>query len=148
MTLDKGYDVTPVYEACEAAGAAPIIPLRETPVVKRGAHRVPTCEHGEWTFAGADFKRRRAKWRCPSAECEPRSVWIKADRLHPLVPRETKRWRDLYRGRGAVEGAFGRLKDEYGLRPLRVRGLQRVALHADLCVLAHLARARAVPLAA
>lgn len=41
---------------------------------------------------------------------------------------------------------------EYGLAPLRVRGLQRVALHADLCMLARLSlalsRARAVPLAA
>jgi hypothetical protein len=43
----------------------------------------------------------------------------------------------------------------YGVRaltPLRVRGLERVALHADLCILATLAsalaRARAVPLAA
>jgi hypothetical protein len=59
---------------------------------------------------------------------------------------------DLYRGRGAVERTFGRLKNEYGLKPLRVRGIERVALHADLTMLARLsvalARARAVPLAA
>ncbi len=29
-TLDKGYDVTPVYDACERVGALPIIPLRKT----------------------------------------------------------------------------------------------------------------------
>jgi len=44
------------------------------------------------------------------------------------------------------------LKNEYGLAPLRVRGLERVALHADLVMLARLSqalsRARAVPLAA
>ena len=44
------------------------------------------------------------------------------------------------------------MKHEYGLAPLRVRGIERVALHADLCMLARLsqalARARAVPLAA
>ena len=77
---------------------------------------------------------------------------MKADRLHPLVPRESKRWRNLYRGRAAVERGFGRLKMDYGLSPLRVRGLERVALHADLVMLARLAsalaRARAVPLAA
>jgi hypothetical protein len=150
--LDKGYDVTPVYEACEAAGCAPIIPLRQTLAVKRGQHGAPECEHGRWTFAGADFKRGRAKWRCPTGECEPKSKWVKADRRHPLIPRETKRWRDLYRGRAAVEREFGRLKNEYGLAPLRVRGRERVALHADLCILARLgvalARARAVPLAA
>jgi hypothetical protein len=44
------------------------------------------------------------------------------------------------------------LKNEYGLAPLRLGGLERVALHADLTMLARLsqalARARAVPLAA
>jgi len=151
-TLDKGYDVKPVYDACDRAGCLPIIPLRKTPAVKKGAHKPPTCDHGEWTYAGADFKRKLTKWRCPTRECKPASVWIKADRLHPLVPRESKRFGDLYRGRGAVERAFGRLKHEYGLGPLRVRGIERVALHADLCILATLAsalaRARAVPIAA
>ncbi len=134
------------------AGALPIIPLKETPAVKRGEHRPPECEHGVWTFAGADVKRGRTKWRCPSGECSPASTWVKADRLRPLVPRETKRWRELYRGRAAVEREFGRLKHEYGLAPLRVRGLERVTLHADLTMLARLsqslARARAVALAA
>jgi hypothetical protein len=41
-----------------------------------------------------------------------------------LVPRDSKRWRDLYRGRASVERAFGSLKNEYGLTPLRVRGLR------------------------
>ncbi len=151
-TLDKGYDVNPVYEACEQAECLPIIPLRKTPSVVKGEHKPPTCEHGVWAFAGADFKRKLTKWRCPSGECEPKSVWVKASRLHPLVPRESKRWGDLYGGRGSVERAFGRLKHEHGLAPLRVRGLAKVALHADLCILATLAcalaRARAVPLAA
>ena len=47
---------------------------------------------------------------------------------------------------------FGRLKDDWALAPLRVRGLDRVRLHADLTILAKLAcalsRARAVALAA
>jgi hypothetical protein len=99
----------------------------------------------------ADFKRGASKWRCPTGECKPGSVWRKASRLHPLIPRDSKRFGDLYRGRSAVERTFGRLKHEYGLGPIRVRRLERVALHADLCILAHLAqalaRARAVPLA-
>jgi hypothetical protein len=61
-------------------------------------------------------------------------------------------WKRLYRGRAAVEREFGRLKHEYGLAPLRVRGLAKVALHADLTMLARLgqalSRARAVLLAA
>jgi Transposase DDE domain len=90
--------------------------------------------------------------RCPTGQCEPKSKWIAADRTNPLIPRGTRRWRDLYRGRAAVEREFGRLKMDYGLAPLRVRGIERVALHADLVMLARLsqalARARAVPLAA
>jgi hypothetical protein len=151
-TLDKGYDNGPVYEACDRAGVAAIIPLRKTGAVVKGEHKPPTCEHGEWTFAGADFKRKMTKWRCPTRECKPASVWRKASRLHPLIPRETKRWGDLYRGRGAVEREFGRLKHEWGLGPIRVRGIEKVQLHADLCILARLAcalaRARAAPLAA
>jgi Transposase DDE domain len=73
-------------------------------------------------------------------------------RLFPRIPRNTPEWRDLYRGRAAVEREFGRLKHDYGLAPLRVRGLERVSLHADLVMLARLAqavvRARALPLAA
>ena len=48
---------------------------------------------------------------------------------------------NLYRGRAAVEREFGRLKHDYGLAPLRVRGLARVQLHADLTMLARLAQA-------
>jgi transposase len=58
--------------------------------------------------------------------------------MHPLIPRESERSRKLYRSRGAVEREFGRLKHEWSLLPLRVRGLERVALHADLTILAKL----------
>jgi transposase len=45
----------------------------------------------------------------------------------------------LYRGRSAVEREFGRLKHHYGLAILRVRGLERVRLHADLTIIGRLA---------
>ncbi len=35
-----------IYRECDDRGVRPIIPLRETPDVKRGGHRAPTCEHG------------------------------------------------------------------------------------------------------
>ena len=88
----------------------------------------------------------------PQGKCKPASRWIKASRIHPLVPRDSGRWRKLYKGRASVEREFGRLKHEWSLLPLRVRGVERVRLHADLTILAKLAcalsRARAVPLAA
>ncbi len=150
--LDKGYDNNRVYADCSGRGIAPVIPLRKTPDVKKGKDKPPTCEHGEWRFAGADHKRGACKWRCPTGECKPASVWIKANRLKPLIPRETLRWKDLYRGRASVERAFGRSKNEWGLAPLRVRRIECVRLHADLTIMAQLTcalnRERAVALAA
>jgi hypothetical protein len=101
---------------------------------------------------------------CEARECEPiiplrgakkNQVALPlatGGRLFPRIPRHTERFRDLYRGRGAVEREFGRLKHDYGLDRLRVRGIERVQLHADLTILARLAlalhRATALPCAA
>jgi len=95
--MDKGYDNEPIHAGCMDRDISPVTPLRRTARVKRGEHKPPTCEHGEWTFAGADMKRKRTKWRCPTGACSPASVWVKADRLHPLIPRDTARSRKLYR---------------------------------------------------
>jgi hypothetical protein len=70
--MDMGCGHTLVYEGLEARDCHSIIPQRETPAVKAGKYRPPTCEHGEWTFAGSDAKRQAAKWRCPTALSAPR----------------------------------------------------------------------------
>ena len=137
--MDKGYDIGLVYTACDQHGVLPVVPLRETPGVKAGRHLPPSCQHGVWAYAGADHRHRRSKWRCPTRQCRPRSTWVKASRLHPLIPRHTRRWRQLYRARSAVEREFGRLKHRFALAPLRTRRLERVRLHADLCLLTRLA---------
>jgi hypothetical protein len=73
-------------------------------------------------------------------------------RTNPFISRQSDEWKRLYRGRSAVEREFGRLKHTYGLAMLRVRGIERVRLHADLTIMGRLAlelaRARAVPIAA
>lgn len=146
--MDKGYDNNRVYGECVERDCQPLIPLRLMADVRRGEHLPPSCEHGSWRFAGSDYRRGAAKWRCPTGECAPASTWRPASRLHPLIPRETLRWKGLYRRRSAIEREFGRLKHEWALLPLRVRGIDRVKLHADLTILAKLAttlaRARAV----
>jgi Transposase DDE domain/Transposase domain (DUF772) len=153
-TCDKGYDGEGLHFWLMQRGIAPLIALKETGAVKRGKAEPPHCTHGEWTFAGADRKRRATKWRCPTGECKPTSMWLPADRMHPLIPRDSKRYRDLYNSRSSVEREFGRLKHEWSLLPLRVRRIGRVQLHADLTILACLAcrlvagRTRALPLAA
>jgi hypothetical protein len=67
-------------------------------------------------------------------------------------PAQEDEWRSLYRRRSAVEREFGRLKHHYGLAMLRVCGIERVRLHADLTILGRLAlelaKARALPVAA
>lgn len=136
---DKGYDSQHLHQFLTVRNIAPVIPLRTSGAVKRGKHEPPHCAHGDWTFAGADYKRKATKWRCPTGECQPSNMWLKASRLHPLIPRETKKYRDLYTKRGAIEREFGRLKHEWSLLPLRVRGRARVQLHADLTILACLA---------
>jgi SAM-dependent methyltransferase len=128
------------------------VTLRMTVAVKRNPRGTSRCKHGTWTFAGSDLKQGATKWRCPTGDCNPKSKWMKADRRHPLIPHGSNRWHTIYWGRSAVEDEFGRLKNEWALTPLRVRGLAKVALHADLTMLARLslalARARAVPLTA
>jgi hypothetical protein len=81
-------------------------------------------------------------------------VCLRKGRPIPLtaIPYGSDEWKRLYRGRAAVEREFGRLKNEYGLTPLRTRGLARVRQHADLVMIARLGQAlvgaRAVRLAA
>jgi transposase, IS5 family len=139
--LDRGYDTEALYTLLEGRDIRPVIALRMTPAVKRGLASPPSCEHGEWTFAGSDAKRGASKYRCPTSECAPASQWVKASRLHTLIPRGTDRWKGLYHQRSPVEREFGRLKHEWSMLPLRVRRIARVRLHVDLTVLAQLASA-------
>jgi hypothetical protein len=91
-------------------------------------------------------------------ECRERNVVpivaLRKGRPIPLtaIPYGSPEWKRLYRGRASIEREFGRLKHDYGLAPLRVRGLARVRLHADLTILGRLgqalSRARETALAA
>ncbi len=98
--LDRGYDAETVYETIEGRGIRPVAddPRRQGREGQPAQVRART-----WTFAGSDTKRGASKWRCPTGECAPASVWVKAGRLHTLIPRGTRRWKSLYHQRGAVE---------------------------------------------
>jgi Transposase DDE domain len=131
--MDKGYDNNTVHDACEQLNCHPIIPIR-----KRKPEHQHTVDKRGRPFVAQPIVQ-------PLSGTPP-------SRNHPHVPRESDRFRTLYRNRGAVEREFGMLKNHFGLLPLRVRGLDRVQLHADLTMLARLSqalgRARAMPLAA
>jgi IS5 family transposase len=141
--MDKGYDAKYIYDDFEAHDSHPIIPLMNDAGVKKGRDKPHKCRHGVWVFGGSENQRKAAKWRCPTGECEVSHRWVPASRYQPLIPRSSNRWLKLKRGRASVEREFGRLKNEYGLKPLRVRGLDRVRLHADLTILAKLSSALA-----
>src|SRR6266511_371427 len=133
--------LAPLLDALHARGFTP-----ETVAADKGYDNARV--HAECEARGCDpvIPLRGAKKNQPAL---PLAL---GGRLFPRIPRHTQRFKDLYRGRGAVEREFGRAKHDYGLAPLRTRGLERVALHADLVMLARLsqalARARALPLAA
>jgi hypothetical protein len=83
------------------------------------------------------------------SSCTATRVPAAAADFHAAVPRETQRSRELYARRTAVERFWSRLKEEWGLLELRVRGIERVAQHVDLVVLTYLlfnvAKMRASP---
>jgi len=116
----------PLLSACEDHDVRPILPLRHTALVKRGGHKPRRCKHGEWRVAGADYSGKATKWRCPTGESKPASRWVKADRLRPLIPRETVRWKGLYRDRARLNASSDGLKHEWDLSPLCVRGIERI----------------------
>ncbi|MBA3245031.1 MAG: transposase [Actinobacteria bacterium] len=145
-------------------------PARAPGFRSRGRSRPPAATSPctsrlSWTRSTlAASQSRRARWIRGTttnrvfAETVERGVvpiiCLRKGRAIPLtaIPYGTDEWKRLYRGRSAVEREFGRLKHEYGLAPLRTRGIDRVRIHADLTMLARLgqalARARAIPLAA
>jgi len=109
----------------------------------------------ETVAADKAYDNTRVYAECEERDCEPviplrgakgrQTVMPIAfgGRLFPRIPRHSQRFRDLYRGRAAVEREFGYLKHNLGLAPLRVRGLAKVQLHADLTILARLSLALA-----
>ena len=138
--------VAPLLDALHARGFRP-----ETCAMDKGYDSVRV--HQECDERGVDAV---VPLRAPKGGSKGQQTVIpiptNGTRLNPHIERGTERYRDLYRRRSAVEREFGRLKTLYGLGPLRVRGLARVQLHADLTILARLSlalsRAQAFQMAA
>lgn len=122
--------VAPLLDALHARGFRP-----ETCAMDKGYDNARVHSESEERGVHPIIPLRGVRRQIVLPTCE------RASRLMPTVPRHTQRFRDLYRGRAAVERAFGDLKHGYGLAPLRVRGLAKVQLHADLTIFARLAQA-------
>ncbi len=148
----KGYDANTVHDACAKRGVLPVIALRETPAVKRGEHKPPSCEHGTWTFRGGGLQAQGDQMALPHGQVQARVTLGQGRSAAPADPARdralTQALRQPRSGRARVRQAQARM----ALLPLRVRGLEWVRLHADLTILAKLCcaltRARTVALAA
>ena len=81
--------------------------------------------------------------RACSRDPEPPAEYVHPTR-HPLQPTDSEAHTTVPRlvpGPRRFRARVRNLKQHYGLAPLRVRGLERVALHADLVMLARLTQA-------
>jgi hypothetical protein len=93
----------------------------------------------ETMAADKGYDNNRVLDECRERDCIP-VVSLRKGRPMPLlpIPYGSDEWKRLYRGRAAVERAFALLKTDYALAPLRVRGIDRVQLHADMTMLGRL----------
>jgi len=69
--MDKGYDGSGIYAACESRDIRPVVPLKLTVNVANGKHEPPSCQHGVWTFAGSDTKRGPRSGVAPPVDAPP-----------------------------------------------------------------------------
>lgn len=165
---DAAYDNKENYRLIvEELKATPIIPLnlrgeKEPPGICN--HQgTPLCSAGyPMSYAGHDngFLKYRApcvvgkeKKECPlRAPCCDRRGYglvvklrIKEDyRRFTAVPRETKKWKRLYKRRTAVERVNSRLKSHFLIDDLRVQGIAKVQVRVTLGLLVMLAGALAM----
>lgn len=153
---DKGYDSGQNNKLIyDTYGAAPIIPIKERKGAQLpdicNAKGTPTCGCGlGMVFWGRDGNY--LKYRCPHvlgkgvckslSRCTASSYGyvlklpIKDDpRRHPPVPRETKKWKRLYRLRSSIERVNSRIKNLLGLGHITVRGIAKVVVRSLLSLL-------------
>lgn len=137
VSCDKGYDYKPVYDALADHHAAAIVCLNKRGKARDGQNN-PACEHGPWTYIGADYQRNQSRWACPAGACEPRTRRLDADRFHPIIARSSPRFAERYSARTEIEREFGRLHEYHCLEQHCLRRLGRIKLHVDLVMLTRL----------
>jgi transposase len=150
VLADKGYDSTPIYELTRSLGAYPVIDLIHKTDPPEGMNRdfSPVCKEGHaYRYDSFDAKYQTLRYTrpsackdCPFAEDGCQKVFkirLKADvRKHTYPARGSERFTELYKKRTAVERVFAYLKEYFGLRRTRHRGV-RAAVDFQLSMLAY-----------
>jgi hypothetical protein len=140
--LDKGYDLQRV----RGPGSSRLSPDHPSPQDPRRSPRRPqraVLRSRRVAVCGVRFEARRVQMALPDRRVQARKPVDQGEPPSPLGPARDSALAQALQGRASVEREFGRLKNDWALAPLRVRGLERVQLHADLTILAKLACALA-----
>lgn len=147
---DKGYDSAAVYQLIHSLGAYPIIDMIHHTDPPEGMNRDynPVCTKGHaYRYDSFDSKYETLRYTEPS-ECKecPLSgsggqkifkVRIKTDlRKHTYPARGSEKFNKLYRKRTAVERVFAYLKEYFGMKRTRHRGV-RASVDFQLSALAY-----------
>lgn len=150
--MDSGYDFTYIYESILFDyNSQAIIPInkrnaKQPPAGYYDFDGTPECSAGHkmvyWGYYKGDNK-----FRCPDVcgkvDCVHGSAWCsksnyghvtktrpKEDPRYVSTPhRGSKTWQKIYNKRTSVERTFGRLKENLGLKNVRVMGKKKVKTH-------------------
>ena len=154
---DKGYDDEETHQVSWQDGVEPIVAIRkmtreENQVLLPEKQQV-CADNRPLRFDGYESARKALRYDrpkgCPKVtgkgycamalHCSQKLIRVRLDaqnlrHLGP-VPRDTKKFARLYKGRTAVERVNERLKDRWGLNCVRRRGQKRVKVWACLALL-------------
>ncbi len=140
MLLDAAHDAESIYLLLEHQGMEPFIDLnvrsKKNTVSKTASDirispkGIPICPKGkEMKPNGTDRKLHRRKWRCsPDCGCSTakfgRTFYTKTSddpRLFPKTPRDSEKWKLVYKRRTSIERSNKREKVDYKLESGRHR---------------------------
>lgn len=140
MLLDAAHDAESIYLLLEHQGMEPFIDLnirskkniqsKGSSDIKISPEGIPICPNGNWMRPnGIDRKLHRRKWRCsPHCGCSSakygRTFYTKTSddpRLFPKTPRDSDKWKLIYKRRTSIERSNKREKIDYKLESGRHR---------------------------
>ncbi len=143
VIADAGYDSRASYENICSRRALPIIDYNSRgwgPPPGYTQEGCPICDCGKpMRFLGRDrdYVKYDSGEGCGCRDGKLIRRWRIDDdvRLHPPLPRHTKKWQRLHDKRTAAERVTSRGKEHVRLRTLRHRGIRKARLHCGLSML-------------
>ncbi|WP_342563863.1 transposase [Paenibacillus sp. FSL R7-0345] len=147
---DKGYDSSAIYQLIHSLGAFPIIKMIHHKKPPEGMNQdyTPVCSQGHaYRYDSFDTKYETLRYTrpnhckdCPFSASGCQKVFkirIQTDlRKHAYPARGSESFRQLYNKRTAVERVFAYLKEYFGMKRTRHRGV-RASVDFQLSTLAY-----------